>query len=205
MSTSSTNPKLVLIGDSVITNFNKCNDIFGKFFLSFRTLSFGITGDKIQNVLWRVCNMTFPTSVEYVIIHCGTNNLVHNSSLKIAEGLLNITCMLKKNYENLHIFVSCLLPRDDETSVNRAVLYGVNSYLKEFCTNEFHYIELDSCWTLNYHLNAELFRNNNLHLNITGYEKLSKVFIGKKSPFKLHFAVRIQKHQETTLKQYHFQ
>ena len=45
MSISSTNAKLVLIGDSIIANFDKCNDIFDKFFLSFRTLSFGISGD----------------------------------------------------------------------------------------------------------------------------------------------------------------
>ena len=140
MSTSSTNAKLVLLRDSIIANFDKCNDIFDKFFLSFRTLNFGISGDKIQNVLWRVCNMTVPTSVEYVIIHCGANNLGHNSPLKISEGLTNIACMLKKNYKNLHIFVSCLLPRDEKL-INRSLQYAVNSYLKEFCTNKFHYIE----------------------------------------------------------------
>ena len=117
MSTPSTNAKLVLIGDSIIANFDKCSDNFDKFFLPFRTLNFGISGDKIQNVLWRVYNMTLPASVEYLIIHCGTNNLGHNSPLKIAEGLINIACILKKNYKGLHIFISCLLSRDDEKSV----------------------------------------------------------------------------------------
>ena len=146
--------------------------------MSFCTLNFGISGDKIQNVLWRVCNMTLPTSVEYVIIHCGTNNLGHNSPLKISEGLINIACMLKKNYKNLHIFVSCLLPRDEKL-INRSLQYAANSYLKEFCTNEFHYIEWDSGWTLSNHLNTGLLRKDNLHLNRKGYEKLSKLFIGK--------------------------
>ena len=107
--------------------------------------------------------MTLPASVEYVIIHCGTNNLGHNSPLKIAEGLINIACILKKNYKNLHIFVSCLLPRDDEKSVKRSLLYAVNCYLKEFCTNQFHYIDLDSGWTVNSHLNTDLFRSDDLH------------------------------------------
>ena len=123
--------------------------------------------------------MTLPASVEYVIIHCGTNNLGHNSPLKIAEGLINIACILKKNYKDLHIFVSCLPPRDDEKSVKRSLLYAVNCYLKELCTDQFHYIDLDSGWTLNNHLNTELFRSDNLHLNRKGYEKLSKLFIGK--------------------------
>ena len=112
ISTLSTNEKLVLIGDSIIANFDKCSDIFDKFFLPFHTLNFGASGDKIQNVLWRVYNMTLPALAEYVILHCGTNSLGHNSLLKIAEGLINIVYILKKNYKNWHIFVSCLLPRD---------------------------------------------------------------------------------------------
>ena len=114
MSTSSTIAKLVLIGDSIIASFDKCSDIFDKFFLPFRTLNFGISREKIQNVLWRVYNLTLPASKEYVIIHCGTNNLGHNSPLKIAKGLINIACILRKSYKDLHIFLSCLLPKDDE-------------------------------------------------------------------------------------------
>ena len=52
-------------------------------------------------------------------------------------------------------------------------------YLKGFCTDQCHYNDLDSGWTLNNHLNAELFRSDNLHLNRKGYEKLSKLFISK--------------------------
>ena len=170
MSTSSTNAKLVLIGDSIIANFDKSSDIFDKFFLHFRTLNFAISGDKTQNVLWRVSNMTLPASVEYVIIHCGTNNLVHNSPLKIAEGLINIACILKKNYKNLHNFVNCLLPRGDEKPLKRSLLYAINCCLKEFWINQFHYIDLDSGWALNNHQSC---------LSV------------KLNPLKLHFNVRI--------------
>ena len=120
----------MLIGGSIIANFDKCSDIFDKFFLPFHTLNFGISEDKIQNALWRVYNMTLPASVEYVIIHCGSNNLGYNSPLKIAEGLISIAFILKKNYKDLHISVSCLLPRDDEKSLKRSLLYLVNCYLK---------------------------------------------------------------------------
>ena len=70
--------------------------------------------------------MTLPVSVEYLIIHCCANNFGLNSSLKSTEGLINIACILKKNYKNLHIFGSCLLPRDDNKSVSRSPLYAVN-------------------------------------------------------------------------------
>ena len=106
-------------------------------------------------------------------------SIVHNSPLKHAEGLINITCILKKKYKNLHIFVSCLLPRDDEKSIKRSLLHAVNCYLKELCTDQFHSIDLDSGRTLNKHLNTEPFRSDNLHLNRKRYEKLSKFFIRK--------------------------
>ena len=49
MSQSSTNVKLMLIGNSIIANFDKCKNIFDKF-LPFHTRNFGISRDKIQNV-----------------------------------------------------------------------------------------------------------------------------------------------------------
>ena len=130
----------MLIGNSIIKNFDKCSDIYDKFFLPFHTLNFGISRDNIENVLWHVYHMTLPASVKYIIIHGGTNNLGHNRPLKIIKGLINITCILKKNYKNLHIFVSCLPPRDYEKSVKRLLQYAVNY--------QFHYIDLDSGWTL---------------------------------------------------------
>ena len=91
---SSTNSKLVLLGDSIIANFSKCTDVFDNFFSSFRTLNFGISGDKIQNVLWCAKNITLPSSLEYIIIHCGTNNVGDNSPEEIAEGVINIAAIL---------------------------------------------------------------------------------------------------------------
>ena len=109
----------------MIPNFDKCNNTFDKFFLSFHALNFGLIRDKILNVLRRVCNITVQASVKLVIIHCGTNNLGHNSPLKITEGLINIICMLKKNHKNLHIFVSCLLYQEMMKNLSKDHYYTV--------------------------------------------------------------------------------
>ena len=52
VSTSSTNAKLVLIGHSIIANFDKCSNIFGKFFLPFYTLNFDIRRNKHKMSYW---------------------------------------------------------------------------------------------------------------------------------------------------------
>ena len=54
--------KVLLIGDSIIANFGKFSPIFDKHFSKFHPLNFGI-GDKIQNVLWHINNMSLPPSI----------------------------------------------------------------------------------------------------------------------------------------------
>ena len=54
----------MLTGDYDFENFDKCNNIFDKFFLPFPTLNFGTGRDKIQNVLWCLSNITLQASVD---------------------------------------------------------------------------------------------------------------------------------------------
>ena len=92
---SSQKCKVFLIGDSIIAKFSKFNSVFDKYFSKFNTLNFGIGGDKIQNVLWCINNMSLPPSLQYIVIHCGTNNSGHNDSDIFSEGLAS-TCYKEK-------------------------------------------------------------------------------------------------------------
>ena len=87
----------MLIGDSIIANFSKFSSIFDKLFSKFHPLNFGIGGDKIQNVLWRINNMSLPPSLQYIFIHCGTNNIGHYASEVISDGLINLARVIKKS------------------------------------------------------------------------------------------------------------
>ena len=49
------------------------------------TVNCGIGGDKIQNVLWRAGNVPLPTSMKYVFINCGTNNLEYDDTNKRSD------------------------------------------------------------------------------------------------------------------------
>ena len=35
-------------------------------------LNLGIGGDRTEHVIWRIDNLSFPASIKYVIIQCGT-------------------------------------------------------------------------------------------------------------------------------------
>ena len=81
--------KVILIGDSLISNLSRYPDVWKNYFSIHNMLNFGIQGDKIQNILWQLNNLNSSKncSIKYVFILVGTNNVDHNSSEEIASGL----------------------------------------------------------------------------------------------------------------------
>ena len=51
--------KVILIGDSLISNLSRYPDMWKNYFSIQNTLNFGIQSDKIQNILWRLNNFNF--------------------------------------------------------------------------------------------------------------------------------------------------
>ena len=174
--------RVLLIGDSITANFRKFSPIFDKYFSKFRPLNFGIGGDKIQNVLWRINNMSLPPSLQYIFIHCDTNNIGHNDPEVISDGLINLARVMKKKYKDVKIIISSLLPRDKANSQKRSLVITTNICLKEACNvNSFSFVELDSGWIVGGSLNMLLFKNYHLHLTKFRYEKLSLLFVSQLS------------------------
>ena len=60
--------------------------------------------------------MSFPPSLQYIFIHCGTNNIGHNDPEVISDGLINLARDIKKKYKDVKIIISSLLPRDKANS-----------------------------------------------------------------------------------------
>ena len=82
--------KVILIGDSLISNLSRYSDVWKNYFSIQDTLNFGIQGDKIQNMLWRLNNLNFTKncSIKYIFILAATNNVDHNSPEEITNGLI---------------------------------------------------------------------------------------------------------------------
>ena len=69
--------------------------MFDKHFSKFYPLSFGTGGDKIQNALRRINNMSLPPSLHYIFIHSGTSDIWHNDSEVISDGLIKLKELTK--------------------------------------------------------------------------------------------------------------
>ena len=94
--------------------------------------------------------MPLPPSLQYIFIHCGTNNIGHNDPEVISDGLTNLARVIKKKYRNVKIIKSSLLPRNKANSQKRSLLIATNIYLKE--AYKIHLVLLN--WTLNGSLEA---------------------------------------------------
>ena len=84
----------LLISDSIVSGLARYKQIQNKYFSN--TLNLGIVGDSTQNVLWRIRNTRMVDS-NFVVVHCGTNNIDFHQPEDIVDALLLIG-------EKVHIY-----------------------------------------------------------------------------------------------------
>ena len=165
----------IIIGDSIVAGLtrytNIWNNLFGNSFINL-----GISGDCVENVLWRAREIPFIPSLKNVVILCGTNNINKDSPYDIAQGLIAIGSAFKNQPSNPNIFICGILPRDGYCSINRLTINEINDLLESRClVKSFHFINQNSGWMLNNGpLNFSLFFSDGLHLVEKGNLKLGK-------------------------------
>ena len=101
--------------------------------LSYSTLNFGITGDKIEHVLWRLqkLNSFNNSSIEYIFILSGTNNLDYNPLEELPNGVILSGISVKKQCPNATVVLISLLPRGKKDLNRREHINITNKLLEE--------------------------------------------------------------------------
>ena len=105
----SSTPSTIIIGDSIAAGLARFSDVWHNFFRN--ALSLCIGADRTEHVIWRVDNLSFPASIKYVIIHCGTNNIKFNNPTDIANGILCVYYLIQSKLPNVQIIVTDLFPQ----------------------------------------------------------------------------------------------
>ena len=109
----------IIIGDSIVAGLTWYNNVWNKLFVN-RYINLGISGERVENVLWRARDIPFLSSVKNVVILCGTNNINKDSPGDIAQGLIAIGSVFNPN-----IYICELIPRDESFSINRLIINEV--------------------------------------------------------------------------------
>ena len=160
---------IIIIGNSIATGLRRYQHIWKNYFKD--AINLGISGDRAENVLWRVCDISWQQATLSVIVHCSTNNVDQNKPEDIAEGVMRIAETFTKNQAKITTIITCTLPRDNTYSFRQVKINETNNILKAKCMNllQTYSIEKDDLT-----LDENLYYKDFLHLAESGNEKLFK-------------------------------
>ena len=129
--------QVVFLGDSITAGWNGQKALFEKEYGQYKAANFGIGGDQVQHVLWRVENGEFEgIKPKAVVLMIGTNNVgnpAHTPEL-IANGIKNIIAAIHQRSPNTKVLLLAIFPRGATEANNpgRAKNKAVNALIAKF-------------------------------------------------------------------------
>lgn len=175
-----TDPDLVLLGDSITHHWEKSGkQVWQKWFADINTLNLGFSGDRTENVLWRIRNGEISDiNPKLVILMIGTNNTGHRMEAPedIVKGIEQIIVELQTRLPNSKILLLDIFPRGataaDLARINNA---KVNQLLKPLAAEKkIRQINLNSIFLDEAANLPKSIMPDALHPNKTGYQLWAK-------------------------------
>ncbi len=166
--------QLVFLGDSLTRRWEDNLDLWNKYFSAYNAANFGVGGDCLENIKWRMLNGELDgINPKVIIILAGTNNLDKDSEEAIVSGIREIAEIIRSTLKSTKVVVLGLLPRNmNETGIN----YGqkiarINSQLDSlYACSEIIYRDIGTDLTNEEGVVSDSIMPDGLHLNASGYE-----------------------------------
>ena len=156
-------------------------EIWDSLFKPLNAGNFGISGDRTQNVLWRVLNGEFDkVKPKVVALEIGVNNFQENSAKEIADGIQSIVRALQKKAPSTKIILFGPLPaginsKDPNRQKYRQVheiIHGLSNGKNVFYQNmDKKFINPDGS------LVEGLMSDDAIHLTAAGYRVWASVLV----------------------------
>lgn len=130
--------KIVFLGDSITHNWEiPGREFWEKYFAPLDAVNFGISGDKTENILWRIRSGNFSGKMnpKLIVLMIGTNNWRDEASAT-ARGVKQILEELKKSEPQAKILLLAIFPRGaDKNDAGRQKNEAVNAIIKNYADN----------------------------------------------------------------------
>jgi lysophospholipase L1-like esterase len=186
------NIDVVFLGDSITDFFRRADRgkaVWDEYFAPLKAVNFGISGDRTQNVLWRISQGELDGyQAKVVVLMLGTNNLssppksIRNTNEETIEGLNLVVAAIRQHQPQAKLLLLAIFPRE-KTPDNpyRADLKIVNAALAKLDDGKnIYFLDIsDKFLNPDGTLKAELFIDKRLHPNAAGYKVWADAIIGK--------------------------
>lgn len=108
---------LLFLGDSITEGWRyrgEAPKVWAQYYGPRRAANFGIGGDRVEHLLWRVENTQWENlSPKLVVILIGTNNVAHHEPAEIAQGILKLTQTVRERLPRSKILLLGIFPRGE--------------------------------------------------------------------------------------------
>lgn len=180
--------QLLLLGNSIIqgaggtrqlVTYKVGKSAFDQQFGAGKWESAGISGDRTQNLLWRIRYGNYNRcQPEYVAIAIGINNLIsgNNQPEDVAEGICAVTQEAERQFPQARILLLGLLPSGKQASSEiRGKCDRIHEILDKTRFDRADYIN-PTAWfvTSDGSLNDDYYSGDYIHLKQQGYEVLAR-------------------------------
>ena len=173
-------PELILVGNSIFHTLEKEDrkEVWTKYLDRYRTVDMGISGDRTENVIWRIENGTLEgINPKVAVVLIGTNNTDGNHYVNIstpeelAAGIYRICDLLTQKLPDTKILLMGILPYgykpNHRDNINKATNKLISTFTKK--NSKIHYINIGHTYIDgNGKVNKELMPDY-LHPNAEGH------------------------------------
>ena len=103
---------LLFLGDSITRRWVDIPELWNRYFGEYQPANFGVGGDAIHNLLWRIQNGEIDAIHPHVVVLLiGTNNVPTNTGAEIATAIGKVVEILRERLPETKILLIALLPR----------------------------------------------------------------------------------------------
>ena len=134
-------PELILIGNSIFQSLDDENrqEVWEKYLDQYRTVNMGISGDRTENVIWRLQNGSLENiNPKVAVILIGTNNTDGNhypnisTPEELAGGIWKICEIVEEKLPDTKILIMGILPYGYKPSHRDNINKATNSLSSNF-------------------------------------------------------------------------
>ena len=92
--------KMLIVGDSLISNWSRYPEIWRKYFTNHGTLNFGVAGDKGQTIWTVILHLSSNLHLKLIFICCGTSSIDQSSPQSITSTIISTGLEVQKKSHN---------------------------------------------------------------------------------------------------------
>ncbi|MGH7137631.1 MAG: GDSL-type esterase/lipase family protein [Pirellulales bacterium] len=171
-----TNPDVVFLGDSITQLWEQDGAaVWQQNYAGLNALDAGISGDRTQNLLWRIENGDLNgISPQVAVVMIGVNNIMlGDDAQSVAEGITSVVDELHVRLPNTTILLLGILPAQPPVPINAMPIIKEANHSISALANGRSILYLDmgpSFTNSDGSIDSALYQPELLHLNAAGYE-----------------------------------